>query len=364
VKRDKLIKIDDLTYPVYLGSNPWDQIRGFIQPWLNTGNVYILTDYNTNKHCFPVLIRHLPSLEKQALYSIEPGEKSKSLAGLERVWNWLTEAGTGRDSLIINLGGGVVSDVGGFAAATFKRGIAFINIPTSLIGQVDAAIGGKTGINVAGIKNQAGVFYNPSAVFIIPEFLRTLPEDHFRSGAGEIIKCAALSGTLSREKLNNLSITEMDHLHDVIYNTVKFKCGIVARDPSDQSLRKILNFGHTVGHALEAFYNRQELTGLLHGEAVAAGIVCEAAISSEIAGLSPEERDEISSIIKTNFILEPLRVNDFVEILELMGHDKKRAGKQLNFSLLESFGKPLINCAVGKESILRSLKYLNQILQK
>lgn len=364
MKQDNLIKIDVLNYPVYLGSNPWDQIREFIQPWLSNGNVFVLTDHNTNKCCIPLLTRHIPSLEKQAVYSIEPGEKSKGLAGLERVWNWLTEAGAGRDSLIINLGGGVVSDLGGFAAATFKRGIAFINIPTSLIGQVDAAVGGKTGINFAGIKNQAGVFYDPSAVFIVPEFLRTLPEDHFRSGAGEIIKCAALSGKLSREKLNNLSIRDMDQLQDLIYETVKFKCSIVARDPSDQSLRKILNFGHTVGHALEAFYNQQDLPGLLHGEAVAAGLVCESAISAEIAGLSPDELDEISSIIKTCFILKPVRVNDFDEILKLMEHDKKRTVKHLNFSLLESFGKHRINCIVEKENILRSLKYLNQILQK
>ena len=175
----------------------------YVQPFLKSGGVYIFTDHNTLRFCFPLLKDNIPILAQQPLYSIAPGEQSKDLTGLAGTWQWLMENGAGRNSLLINLGGGVVSDLGGFAAATFNRGMKYINIPTSLIGLVDAAIGGKSALNVSGIKNQAGLFYDPAAVFIIPAFLDTLPEDHYRSGFAEIIKCAALSGGKFWEMVKN-----------------------------------------------------------------------------------------------------------------------------------------------------------------
>ncbi|NTV83800.1 MAG: 3-dehydroquinate synthase, partial [Bacteroidales bacterium] len=298
MNQDDLFKIDSLIYPVFLGTNLWTRIHDFIQPYFKSGGIFILTDDHCYKYCLPLLRQHLPELANQKVYSLEPGEKSKDQAGLEKVWNWLMKSGAHSDSLLINLGGGVVSDLGGFAAATFKRGIDYINIPTSLIGQADAAIGGKTGIDLSGVKNQAGVFCDPAAVFIIPAFLKTLPENHFRSGFAEIIKCAVLSGHEFWSQVKNVNMSENDHLTTLIYKTVNFKCKIVSEDPYDESVRKMLNFGHTIGHALEGFFNRSEMPVMLHGEAVAAGMICEAYLSTEIAGLAGDELSEISTVIQ------------------------------------------------------------------
>jgi len=274
------------------------------------------------------------------------------------------EAGAVRESLLVILGGGVVSDLGGFAAATFKRGIRYINIPTSLIGQVDAAVGGKTGINIAGIKNQAGLFYDPSAVFILPELLETLPESNFRSGFAEIIKCAALSGNGFWEKMKNKTAQEQDHLFGFIFETVNFKCRTVAVDPFDHSTRKMLNFGHTVGHALEIFSNMPGRVGMLHGEAVAAGMICEAYLSYETAGLSEFWLEEITTVIKEFFDLKPIKNLSFGQLFTMMEHDKKKTINGIGFSLLESLGKPILERSVGRVNLTRSFEYFNRKIQK
>jgi 3-dehydroquinate synthase len=363
VKRNDIIKIDSLSYPVYLGDELWDKIREYLQPFLLRGGIFFLTDENTDKFCFPALLKYLPELSTYRSFSIKPGESSKEPAVMESLWKWLTESGAVRDSLLVNLGGGVVSDLGGFLASTFKRGMPYINIPTSLVGQADAAVGGKTGINLSGNKNQAGAFYDPAAVFIIPGFLETLPEDHFRSGFAEIIKSAALAGNEPWKQLRRITIPEINNIRDLIYETVKIKCSIVSQDPFDRSVRKMLNFGHTTGHALESLHNQLGMRGMLHGEAVATGMVCESFLSSEITGLPVSESEEIISVIKRFFRLQPVKEEDFNELMRLMDHDKKRTAGSYNFSLLESIGKPRINCPVDLNNILRSFRFLNKMSQ-
>ena len=364
MRQDDFFEINSLAYPVFIGSKLWIRLRECIQPYLKPGGIFIFADQNTLKYCLPLLVEYVPELGNHIPYAVMPGEDSKDISGLEEVWNWLMKSGATRESLLVNLGGGVVSDLGGFAAATFHRGMPYINLPTSLIGQVDAAIGGKTGINVAGVKNQAGIFYDPLAVFIIPDFLATLPENHFMSGFAEIIKSALLAGNHSLQMMKDTLSPGDKSISGYILDTVKFKCEIVAKDPHERSVRKILNFGHTVGHAFESLFNRHGVTGMLHGDAVAAGMICEAFISSEIKGLSEIERNEMVSLITKYFEMKPLDEKYFDILLELMRHDKKRNSGSFNFTLLESPGIPCLNCSVGPESIIRALRSYNQITEK
>jgi 3-dehydroquinate synthase len=360
LRQHTYLKFESLTYPVYIGSGILNELKALIQPYLKSGGIYILTDLNTRDFCIPELYHHIPGLTGQPLFSIIPGEKSKELYTLEEIWIWLMNSGATRDSLLINLGGGVVSDLGGFAAATYKRGIPYINIPTSLIGQADAAIGGKTGVNISGVKNQAGLVYDPQAVFILPELLATLPEAHIKSGFAEIIKCAALSGNGFWEMVKAKKTPDQHDLFDLISETVKFKCNVVSEDPSDRSTRKILNFGHTVGHALESY--NLENGGMLHGEAVAAGMICEAFLSFEIAGLPGDELEEISSVIRTFFDPKPIDKGYFHGLIRLMDHDKKKTSEGRGFSLLKSIGKPSFERSVDQVKIIKSFEYFNQIV--
>ena len=363
MKKDTCYKIESLAYPVYVGTELNQEMGDVLQSFFRTGRIFILDDTNTHKYCLPVLVKYLPGMAHQPVFSILPGEPSKNPAILESIWRWLLESGADRDSILINLGGGVVSDLGGFAAASFKRGIRYINVPTSLIGQADAAIGGKTGINVAGIKNQAGFFYDPAAVFIMTEFLKTLPEDHLRSGYAEIIKCAILSGNGYWEKVKKGSIHDHDQLFSLVHDTAGFKARTVAADPYDHSLRKILNFGHTAGHALESLPGVNGEEFMLHGEAVAAGMICESYLSYKTAGLSKDGLEEITDTIKSAFNLKPVEPCLFNQLLKLMEHDKKKTLKGTGFTLLENPGHPLIDRNVDREDIIASLEYLNQVSQ-
>lgn len=359
--RNNIIEIDTLSYPVVFGEEPWDRTREFIKPFQSAGGVFILSDRNTFQNCYPVLLKNLPELALNPVFTIEPGEGSKVLPVLGQIWNWLMTSGAGKDSLLINLGGGVISDLGGFAAATFKRGIPFMNIPTSLIGQADAAIGGKTGININGVKNQAGIFTNPHAVVIFPGFLESLPVLHFRSGYAEIIKAALLSGGELWKAVKSMTDIKLPDVNKLIMYAVEFKCNIVVEDPHEKSRRKVLNFGHTIGHALESFYNRPGKEGLLHGDAIAAGIICEAFLSAQTKGLPRNELQEIVSLIRSSY--NPVLVPDFEEMQDILYQDKKRTFEGLNFSLLESIGKPAINCIADKSAVLGSFMFLNEMIK-
>jgi 3-dehydroquinate synthase len=364
VKEDNCVKIDSLPYPVFIGDALWPELDLLLSPFPDKGGVYILTDYHTRNYCLPMLIHHLPELARQPVFSILPGEQSKEITNLEKIWTWLIENGAIKESLLINLGGGVVSDLGGFAAATFKRGIRYVNIPTSLIGQADAAVGGKTGINIFGIKNQAGLFYDPEAVFIFPEFLKTLPDDHLKSGFAEIIKCAVLSGKGFWEDVKKKNSLKNDHLTDLIVQTVNFKCGVVSGDPYDKSTRKMLNFGHTVGHAMESAYNMPGSIEISHGEAVAAGMICEAFMSHKTKGFPWNELEEITTVIKSVFNLKPVEFSIFDLILKMMFHDKKKTPAGIGFSLLKGIGNPCPEGHVNRTDLIRSFEYFNRIYKQ
>jgi 3-dehydroquinate synthase len=361
VNKEKAFMVNLLPYPVFIGNDGWDKIRRLIIPYLRDERVFLLDDQNTEKNCLPILFHFIPELYDCEIYTLADGEQSKEIRTLGEVWKWLITHGARQGSLLINLGGGVISDIGGFAAATAKRGMHYVNIPTTLIGQADAAIGGKTGINLEGAKNQAGVFYNPEAVFIIPEFLLTLPERHFKSGFAEIIKSAALSGHHSWKLLKDTADYSVEHMIPLIYEAVRYKCLVVKKDPYDRASRRALNFGHTAGHALESLFNRQQMPGMLHGEAVAAGMAIELFLSGMVAGLEAIERDDIISVIRKHFHLPFVDDKYHEMLLNLMNLDKKNDSDRINFTLLEAIGKPVINCRVNSRDIRSSLMEYNRM---
>ena len=319
--------------------------------------IFILVDENTLKHCLPLLLSKVAALREAEVLEIPAGEESKSLEIAQQLWAALSDMAADRDSLLINLGGGVVSDLGGFLAGNFKRGLRFINCPTSLLAQVDASVGGKVGINFNGIKNELGLFKNPELVFVDPEFLGTLPQREMRCGLAEMLKHGLVCDAAYWHELQSLSFYEPDELDKAINRSVQIKAEIVSSDPFESGRRKVLNFGHTVGHALEAYAMEGDMQELNHGEAVAVGMVCEAFISHRAGFLNESEIQEISSTLFENFpkIIIPDMAHH--RILSLMRHDKKNAGGKLRFSLLEGIGDSCYDQEVPAENVIDALNF-------
>ena len=292
--------------------------------------IAILVDENTRKHCLSLF----PRLNNTIIIEISSGEKNKNLKTCNLIWNMLLKNNFDKNSVIINLGGGVICDVGGFCAASYKRGIDYINLPTSLLAMVDASFGGKVGVNYDNYKNQIGFFKNPKQVIINQQFLSTLPSDEFNSAFGEIVKYALIGDSklwkiLLKNKIQNLN------LKDIITKSIKLKNAIILKDFRENNERKKLNFGHTFGHAIESFYISQG-TAILHGNAVLLGILYEL----EISNLSFEEKTAIKNYILKNFKLPDLPKKN--KLFSYIQKDKKNVHEQVNFSLLNGIG----NCTV------------------
>ncbi len=326
----------------------------------STQNIFVLTDKNVFRDCYP-LIKNIFEVEPKLLI-IEAGEESKNLDTVQYLWSKLIDYQTERQSLLINLGGGVITDIGGFVAATFKRGIKFLNIPTSLLAQVDAAIGGKNGINFRHFKNNIGTFYNPLAIISSPVFLKTLPERHFVAGFAEVVKHALLDNARAWNKIKFIDPADPDYeyMENVVRDSAKFKQKIVEKDPKETGLREILNFGHTFGHAIETFF-RQKRIDILHGEAVAMGIICELFLSNKILNFDFQKLFEISEYIATFFPSYKINYDDYDEIFDLMLQDKKNKNKRITFTLLEDIGKPLTNQTASKDEMIQAFNFYYQI---
>ncbi len=322
--------------------------------------ILIITDINVNQHCVPVLKEQLPDTKISDIIIINAGEENKSLDQLCFIWNELTRLNADRDDLIINLGGGIVTDIGGMAAGTFKRGLTFINIPTTLLGMVDAAIGGKTGIDYDGFKNQVGLFVFPSCVVVDPIFLSTLEDIHWQSGFAEVIKYALIMDKDLWHKLDNRKYTEVDNWNVIIIKAARDKIDIVEFDKLENGLRKNLNFGHTIGHAMESYYLKSD-NAVTHGMAVAAGMICEAWLSLKIFALECKNIKIVIEMIDKNFNRFDIEEKDIPEILSFMKQDKKVRGDKQNFSLLRKLGKAVHEVVVSDELIVESLKfYINR----
>ncbi|MFZ4522612.1 MAG: 3-dehydroquinate synthase [Bacteroidales bacterium] len=351
--------------PIFFGHDSLaalEKILGSLLP----DTIIILVDTNTRNHCLPVLLSKVPSLDKAQILEIQEGETGKSLATAEKLWAALMNSGIGRNTLLVNLGGGVISDLGGFVAAGYLRGIRYINVPTSLIGQADAAIGGKTGVNLGEVKNQVGFLYPAQAVVIFPGFLKTLPAEHLRSGLAEIVKSALVGDAIAWRRINKHPVKYLVNLPvedtlwcNMIAGAIKLKNKVVMQDFRERKLRKVLNFGHTIGHALEAHSHRQNGSPLLHGDAVAAGMVCAAYLSYRKSGLGLSDYQAIKNYLTGGFPCVPVDPVSFPAIMELMKHDKKRRSGQLQFTLISKPGYPRINISCDEEEILDALAHFN-----
>ncbi len=324
----------------------------------NYSSVFILVDENTKEHCLPVLDEQM-STSFQVI-EIKAGEKNKSIQTCTQVWSTLLENYADRKSLMVNLGGGVIGDMGGFCAATYKRGFDFVQIPTTLLAQVDASIGGKLGVDFKGYKNNIGLFKNPQAVFVNTNFLKTLPTKELRSGFAELIKHELISKNGQWDAYQQIEEVTVDAVVPFIEDSIALKNEVVTSDPMEQGLRKILNFGHTIGHALETYHLDSE-KHLLHGEAIAIGMICECYLSHKLTELPPYILEEITIYLTTLFGHHPNLMQDKEQLLKIMQQDKKNNGTAINFTLLKNIGQPILNQETTHKLILESLDYYNSL---
>ncbi len=336
-----------------------ESIKSFLSE--NTySQIGLLCDENTAEHCIPLLSDYLPELW---IIEIKSGEENKNLQTCEQIWTALTEYGFDRNSLLINLGGGVIGDMGGFVASTYKRGMDFINIPTTLLSQVDASVGGKLGVDFMGFKNHIGIFQEPQKVFIDANFLDTLPENELRSGFAEIIKHGLIADGDYWNEIKTFSLENGDWTQ-LINKSVQIKHAVVTQDPKEAGLRKILNFGHTIGHGIESAHLEDKNSRLLHGEAIAVGMICEAYLSTKLTGLGKDALNDINKYILKVFNSKAIEKSYFEKIIQLIYQDKKNNGRTINCSLLQDIGSCTINIPLSESDILDSLFYFNKLVGK
>lgn len=345
---------------VYISSEITIVLNKIIQE-TNPGILYILVDENTKKHCLP-LIQSSELVIKAKIIEIESGEKNKSIPTIIKVWEYLSKNGADRNSLLINLGGGIIADMGGFIASTFKRGFPFINIPTTLLSQIDASIGGKTGFNFLDLKNEIGVFSHPKTVIIDSVFLKTLDKENIISGWAEMIKHALIFGKSDWENIKQSNILNIDYkaLNQLIARSVQIKNHFVEQDPTEKGIRKALNFGHTFGHAFESLYMNTP-DEILHGKAIAHGMLCELYLSNKKSGFDEKELKNIAGYIQRLYGKLSLNPNDYQRIAELITHDKKNEKAVINFTLLKDFGDVLINQACTFDEIIDTLNWYQKL---
>ena len=321
--------------------------------------VFVFADSNTSALCMPVFREFLNELEDFDIIETDPGEENKNIDFCIGIWKTLLDFGADRKCLMINLGGGVITDMGGFIAATYKRGIDFINIPTTLLSQVDASVGGKTGIDIDNVKNMVGTFSLPQAVFIENEFLKTLSPRELLSGFAEMVKHGLIADKSYYETLK--SGLEINTSPAAIYRSIQIKNEVVTEDPHEKGLRKILNFGHTIGHAVESYALTKHKKPLTHGEAIAVGMVCEAFLSAKYCDFTSDELADVTAYIAKVYPKYTIKEKSFDALINLMRSDKKNEEGHILFSLLEKIGQCTFNCRVTDTDIIESLRYYNTI---
>ena len=305
--------------------------------------IAILVDEHTKANCLDIFLKE-SQINPKLIIEIHSGEEHKNISSCKYIWQQLTNAQFDRKSLLVNLGGGVIGDMGGFAASCYKRGIDFIQVPTTLLAMVDASLGGKLAIDFENFKNQIGLFKSPKGVYILPKFLQTLNQRQIVSGYAEIIKHALIADKNYWQLLMKTSITKINW-EETIYHSVNIKNDIIESDPFEENKRKILNFGHTLGHAIESYYLKKE-KNILHGEAVALGIYLE----TELSPLNVERKKEIQDYLKSNFTL--VDCPSIEQILPFLKNDKKNEYDNINFSLLDDIG----SCSYNNELSIEKIK--------
>ncbi|TYA58929.1 3-dehydroquinate synthase [Formosa maritima] len=351
--------INTKDYTIFLNTECYPAINKHLTKY-NYSKIFILVDENTHDCCLPKFLSNLETELDIEIIEIESGEINKNIETCSGVWNALSELNADRKSLLINLGGGVITDLGGFVASTFKRGIDYINVPTTLLAMVDASIGGKNGVDLGHLKNQIGVVNPGKMVLVDTSFLSTLPENQIRSGLAEMLKHGLI---YSKEYWNKFHLDkELDtkKLDELIYESIEIKKTIVEQDPFENNLRKTLNYGHTLGHAIESYYlSNTSKTPLLHGEAIAIGMILATYISTKLTGFSKAECSQIKETILHVFGQPKVLEVDYTPIIELLKFDKKNEHGKINFVLLKQIGDTKINCQVENNLIVESFNYYN-----
>lgn len=343
-------------YSVYFDSKGYETLTEMLKP-SHYSKIFILVDENTSQYCLPHLLNHLATEIEIEIIELEVGEIHKNIATCTEVWGALSDLGGDRKSILINLGGGVISDLGGFVACTFKRGIDFINIPTTLLSMVDASIGGKNGVDLGNLKNQIGIIREPKAVIVDTQFLSTLPQNEMRSGLAEMLKHGLIFDKKYWDKFKDLKSLNIDNLNELIHQSIEIKNEIVCEDLTENGIRKSLNFGHTLGHAIESYFlENNNKKSLLHGEAIAVGMILESFISREKELLTNEEYQEIKYIINDIFERVEFSQIDIEKIIELLIFDKKNEFGKVQFALLDGIGKIKINQESDNELIYKAFE--------
>ncbi len=345
---DSIIHFNDLCYP---SLNEHFKLNNF-------SKIFVLVDENTYKYCLPNFLAKLETKADVEIIEIEAGEEHKTIDTCSGVWNTLSELDADRKSLLINVGGGVITDLGGFVASTFKRGIAYINVPTSLLSMVDASVGGKTGVDLGHLKNQIGVISTPNLVLIDTNFLETLPQNQLRSGLAEMLKHGLINSKNYWNKFKDFSKLTLNDLDELIYESVIIKKNVVEEDPFENGLRKTLNFGHTLGHAIESYFlSNPSKKDLLHGEAIVVGMILASYISTELVGFPSKTTDEIKALFLSYYEKVDIEEKEYQSIIELLKYDKKNNHGNINFVLLKDIGIPKIDCLVKDEIIIDAFKF-------
>ena len=351
-------------YQVVFGNSGYNTLNKILKE-KNHSILFILVDSNTHEYCLSHFLQNLETDQTIEIIEIDPGEEYKNLETCTGVWNVLSELNADRKSLLINLGGGVVTDLGGFVACCFKRGIDFINIPTTLLSMVDASVGRKTGVDLGSLKNQIGVISNPDLVLVDPYFLGTLPVEELRSGYAEMLKHGLIHSQSYWDAVKNADFSKFEDLGALIRQSVEIKNEVVLKDPYEKDLRKSLNYGHTLGHAIESlFMEDASKNRLLHGEAIAVGMILANYLSSEITGLNKTICDKASRAILDYYQPVSFTDKDIDDIIQLLKYDKKNSHGTVYFVLLSEIGTPVLNQEVSNELIFKAFDYYKNLRKK
>lgn len=347
-------------YSVFFEKTSFTCLENFLKQ-NSFSSIFILCDANTKKYCLPLFTKKNKALQRAKFFVIPAGERHKTLDTVNDCWKFLLQQKADRNSLLICLGGGVVCDLGGFVASTFKRGLDFIHVPTTLLAMADASVGGKTGVDFKGFKNLIGTITQPKGVFINEVFLKTLSERQLKNGFAEIVKAALIGDTRLWKKFLSFEKLPLKNTSDLIQASVQVKNKIVIKDPNEKNIRKALNFGHTAGHAIESYFLTKK-NSLLHGEAIAMGMFVELCLGKIFGLTSASFAMEGILFLKDNFAMRKFSANEISIFLDLMQHDKKNKGGELSFALVENPGKPVINVSATAAEVKEAFALYNNLL--
>lgn len=344
-------------YHVHFQEHSFKVLRNYLKDHFFS-KLFLLVDSNTKKLCIPHFLEAMGNDFSYVIIEIEAGEKFKNLDTCLSIWNYLSDNGADRKSLMINLGGGVITDMGGFVASTYKRGIKFINIPTTLLSMVDASVGGKTGIDLGVLKNQIGLFSDPEMVLIDTVFLKSLSDREMNSGLAEIIKYGFTFDEQLWDTIKSLHKIDLKNVNELVHRSIVIKNNVVLKDQKEENLRKILNFGHTIGHAIESYFlENEEKNALTHGEAIAIGMVIELFYSNQLFNFPMEQIDSLKSFVLSFYGKALIERKDFSPIIQLMQYDKKNVSGRVNFVLLSKMEECKIDVQVTENMLIDGIEY-------